>query len=249
PPQYGHLPMIVNAAGKPYSKRDGDAFVGDFRTKGYLADALVNYLSLLGWAPGDNREKMTREELVEAFTLERVQHGAAQMDIQKLTNLNGLYIAEMPEDEFRKTALEWIATFEWGKSIDEVLAAKVCALMHSRTKVFADIAQWEYFFNDIPAYDEKACAKQLKDPAAIAALKSLLEQFKALATFDAATLEPIVAAATEAAGLGHGKLNQPLRVAVTGSAIGAGIFETLEILGKEKAVKRLEYALANKVVQ
>ena len=72
---------------------------------------------------------------------------------------------------------------------------------------------------------------------------------KALAAFDAATLEPIVAAATEAAGLGHGKLNQPLRVAVTGSAIGAGIFETLEILGKEKSIKRLEYALANKVVQ
>ena len=249
PPQYGHLPMIVNAAGKPYSKRDGDAFVGDFRTKGYLADALVNYLSLLGWAPGDNREKMTRDELVEAFTLERVQHGAAQMDIQKLTNLNGLYIAEMPEEEFRKTAFEWLATFEWGKNIDEALAAKVCALMHSRTKVFADIAQWEYFFNDIPAYDEKACAKQLKDPTAINALKSLLEQFKSMAAFDAATLEPIVATVTETAGLGHGKLNQPLRVAVTGSAIGAGIFETLEILGKEKSIKRLEFALANKVVQ
>ena len=244
PPKYGHLPMIVNAAGKPYSKRDGDAFVGDFKTKGFLPDALVNYLSLLGWAPGDDREKMTRDELIEAFTLERVQHGAAQMDIQKFTNLNGRYIAEMSEDEFYTTAKEWLEGFEWGKNADAELAAKVCRLMHSRTKVFADIAQWSYFFNDIPEYDQKAWDKQFKDANAVTALKELYEPLSKLDAFDAPSIEQVVAAAAERNGLGHGKLNQPLRVAVTGTAIGAEIYETLAILGREKSLRRLAHAIA-----
>ncbi len=246
PPSYGHLPMIVNAAGKPYSKRDGDAFVGDFKTKGFLADALVNYLSLLGWSPGDGREKMTREEMIEAFTLERAQRGAAQMDLQKLTNLNSQYIAEMPEDAFKAEAKQWIASFPWNSEVkDEQTLDAVCKLMHSRVKVFADIEQWVYFFNDIPEYDEKVCAKQFKDPAALTALKGLPDKFAALDKFDAASIETAVAAAAEEAGLGHGKLNQPLRAAVTGTGIGAGIYETLEILGREKAVRRLQYAIEN----
>ncbi|MFH0898875.1 MAG: glutamate--tRNA ligase family protein, partial [bacterium] len=88
-PKYAHMPMIVNQSGKPYSKRDGDAFVGDFKEKGYLPDALFNYLSLLGWSPGDNREKMSRKEMIEAFSLDRVKSAPAQFDIVKLQNMNG----------------------------------------------------------------------------------------------------------------------------------------------------------------
>ena len=243
PPAYGHLPMIVNAAGKPYSKRDGDAFVGDFKTKGYLADALVNYLSLLGWSPGDNREKMSRQELIEAFSLERVLHASSQMDIGKLTNLNGLYIAEMPEDDFYNEAAQWVASFEWGKNVDAALLHKVCTLMHSRVKVFADIAQWSYFFLDLPIYDEKACAKQFKDEATLTALAALPAALENIADWNVANLEAAVNALAENSGLGHGKLNQPLRVATTGTAIGAGIFETLEIIGRDKTLNRLNHAL------
>ena len=99
-PNYAHMPMIVNQSGKPYSKRDGDAFVGDFRKKGFLPEALFNYLALLGWSPGDDREKMTREEMIEAFTLDRVKSSPAQFDTRKLLNMNGMYIAEMPFDDF-----------------------------------------------------------------------------------------------------------------------------------------------------
>lgn len=243
PPAYGHLPMIVNASGKPYSKRDGDAFVGDFRTRGYLPDALFNYLSLLGWSPGDDREKMTRSELLEAFTLERVQHAAAQFDIQKFTNLNGLYIAEMPDDDFCRTAREWLATFPWGKDINEAYARRVSLFMHSRLKVFSDIAQWSYFFLDIPVYEPQVCAKQFKDPRAVSALRALLGRLRALEEFDAASLESIVAAVAEEAGLAHGKLNQPLRAAVTGTGIGAGIFETMALLGRDSVLRRLEHAV------
>lgn len=248
PPQYAHLPMIVNAAGKPYSKRDGDAFVGDFRTKGYLADALVNYLALLGWSPGDDREKMTRQEMIEAFTLERCQRGSAQMDIRKLTNLNGMYMAELPEEEFFATCLPLVRGYDWGANVSDAQVKKVCTLMHSRLKTYADIAGWDYFFRDIPVYDEKACQKQFKDANAVAALKTLFPKLEALSAFCAADLEGAVESVAEEFGLAHGKLNQPLRVAVTGTGIGAGIFETMELLGKDCCLKRLQYALSSKVI-
>lgn len=240
PPAYGHLPMIVNAAGKPYSKRDGDAFVGDFRDRGFLPDALFNYLTLLGWSPGDDREKMTRAELLEAFSLSRVQHASAQMDLQKLTNLNGQYIAELPEDDFAARCRERLAALDWGRVLDERLFGAVCKLMHSRLKVFADVAQWQYFFVDIPEYDAKLCAKQCRDDAVVAALRSLPAKLAVVEPFTAAALEGVIAAAAVAAGLAPGKLNQPLRAAVTGTGIGAGIFETIEIIGKARTLARLQ---------
>ena len=245
-PRYGHLPMIVNAQGKPYSKRDGDAFVGDFREKGYLAEALFNYLSLLGWSPGDDREKMSKEELVAAFTLERCLRAPAQMDIQKLTNLNGQYIAALPEAEFQALARAEAAKLPWGRELPEALFTQVCQLMQSRCKRLVDVAQWDYFFTDLPVWDEKVCEKLLKDANAIAALKSLPTAFRALAAFDAASIEGAVAAAAEAGGIAHGKLNQPLRAAVTGTNIGAGVFETLEIIGLERVCRRIEAATAGR---
>ncbi|MBP5640241.1 MAG: glutamate--tRNA ligase [Victivallales bacterium] len=242
PPAYGHLPMIVNAAGKPYSKRDGDAFVGDFKDKGYLADALVNYLALLGWSPGDDREKMTREELVEAFSLERCLHSSAQMDVQKLTNLNGQYIAEMPLDDFMKTCRDYVAKQPWSEKMDETVYAEVCKLMQSRTKTFSDVSSWGYFFVDTPSYDEKVCAKQFKDSVVCAALDELAKTFATLPQFTAAAIEEALNAQTDKSGLGHGKLNQPLRAAITGVGIGAGIYETAEILGRSKTLERMEFA-------
>ncbi|MBR0458697.1 MAG: glutamate--tRNA ligase [Victivallales bacterium] len=242
PPQYGHLPMIVNAQGKPYSKRDGDAFVGDFRTKGFLPEALFNYLSFLGWAPGDGREKMTREELVEAFTLERCQRGSAQMDMTKFINLNGLYMAEIPETEFRERARKWVAeNYDWGRELDEALFTEVCLLMHSRAKTFGDLAQWKHFFVALPDYDEKVCAKQFKAPATDA-LKALPERLQNLPEWNAASIEAALLDVSAAYGVASGKLNQPARAAVTGTGIGAGIFETMQLLGRERCVQRLQEA-------
>ena len=159
PPRYGHLPMIVNAQGKPYSKRDGDAFVGDFRDKGFLPEALFNYLTLLGWSPGDDREKMGRDELVAAFRLDRVQQSSAQVDLRKLQNLNGQYIAEMPFAEFVANCRAAATGRPWFAAADAGLFEQVAALLQSRTKLFADVAGWDYFFVDVPEYDAKALAK------------------------------------------------------------------------------------------
>lgn len=242
PPAYGHLPMIVNAAGKPYSKRDGDAFVGDFKDKGYLAEALVNYLALLGWSPGDDREKMSREEMIEAFTLERCLHSSAQMDLQKLTNLNGQYIAAMDFDAFTATCREYVAAHSWSANMDEGKYVAVCKLMQSRTKTFSDVAAWEYFFVEMPSYDEKVCGKQFKDASVRDALDTLAKQFAELPEFSAAAIEATLNAVTDSLGMGHGKLNQPLRAAVTGTGVGAGIYETVEIIGRELTLKRMAEA-------
>ncbi len=243
PPLYGHLPMIVNKQGKPYSKRDGDAYVGDFRDKGYLAQGLLNYLSLLGWSPGDDREKLRRDELVEAFSLERVQHTAAQMDVRKLQNLNGQYMAELEHDEFVALAREAAAAEPWSGSRDSAQFDAVARLMQSRTKVLTDVAGWAHFFAALPEYDEKACRKFLGRPgvgAALAALADVLPE----TPFEEAALERSILVAGDSAGIAAGKLNQPLRVAATGSTVGAGIFETLVVLGKDRALARLKHAVA-----
>ncbi len=241
PPRYAHFPMIVNRQGKPYSKRDGDAFVGDFREKGFRPDALFNYLALLGWSPGDDREKMTRAEMVEAFSLDRVKNSPAQMDLQKLTHLNGLYVAEMPAEEFRAQARAVLADCAWGRDIPEAALTPVCELMQSRTKVFSDVVDWRYFFDAMPTYDEKAVRKGLgKDGvrAALTRLIALLEQYP----FDEAGIEKAIREAEREAGIREGKLNFAVRVATTGIATGAGLYETLALLGKDKTVARLRHA-------
>lgn len=243
-PAYAHLPMIVNASGKPYSKRDGDAFVGDFRDKGYLPEALFNYLTLLGWNPGDEREKLSRAELQQAFALERVQQSSAQMDAAKLLNLNGQYIAELPAAAFLAGARAVLGSTPWGQAADPTRLAAVAQLLQSRTKLWTDVTGWDYFFVDLPTYDEKAVRKFLAKPGIPAALESLA---RALAQADFATpaaIEAVVAAATAGGGVEPGRLNQPIRVAITGCTVGAGVYETLCVLGREAALRRLGHAVA-----
>ncbi len=242
-PKYAHLPMIVNQQGKPYSKRDGDAFVGDFRSKGFLPDALFNYLSLLGWSPGDNREKMTRQELIEAFTIERALRSPAQFDIHKLTSMNAHYIAELPEEEY----LAHVGEFAPAAWKNHPLYRKVADFMHSRLKTFADVSGWDYFFAspETLKFDPKALKKFLSDDtvrkAAEAAADSLAQ---AAPGTPAAELEKLVLACGEKAGMKPGSLNQPLRIGVTGVTVGAGIFETIEIIGMKESAERIRRALA-----
>ncbi|MBQ9337781.1 MAG: glutamate--tRNA ligase [Lentisphaeria bacterium] len=246
-PKYAHLPMLVNAAGKPYSKRDGDAFVGDFREKGFLPEAFFNYLSLLGWSPGDNREKMTRQELIEAFSMEHAQRSPAQFDIVKLMNLNGLYIAEMPPEKFEQAVWDFAARWPWRANADRELFRKVAALMQSRTKTYMDAQAWGYFFTEELEYDPKGFAKFLKDDNVKAALKELADRFETQADGSAAAVETAIREAEAARGIPQGKLNQPLRVALTGVTVGAGVYETAEILGLPSCVRRIRRALEKAV--
>lgn len=185
---------------------------------------------------------MSRPELIAAFSLNRCLRASAQMDMQKMTNLNGLYIAEMPAEDFLAAIHPYLTACTWADGLDEATYRNVALFMQSRVKRLVDVEQWEYFFTDIPAYDEKLCAKQFKDPAVCQALRQLPEQLAALPAFTATTIENAIHASTETAGLTQGKLNQPIRAAVTGSAIGAGIYETLELIGRDRTIRRLQYA-------
>jgi len=244
-PAYAHMPMIVNASGKPYSKRDGDAFVGDFREKGFLPQALFNYLALLGWSPGDDREKLSREELVSLFSVERVKSSPAQFDMNKLLNMNGLYIAELAPASFASLAWDYAARYEWRKDASRDFFDKVAALMQTRTKALADLASWTYFFSETCDHDAKALKKFLSQEsqrAAVASVASALEKLPACA--DVKAVEDLIKAEEAAAGIQQGKLNQPLRVAITGATVGAGVYETVCVLGPARAAARIRNSLA-----
>lgn len=244
-PRYAHLPMIVNAAGKPYSKRDGDAFVGDFREKGYLPQALFNYLALLGWSPGDDREKMSREELVEAFEIERALCSPAQFDMKKLTNMNGAYIAELSPEEFRNQ-IHPFAEKLCPVASGSPLLDKVADLMHSRTKTFADVAHWKYFFQKAEEleYDPKGLKKLLSDDTVRKAVETFAGKVKDSHTLTAQEVDDRIHAVEAEFGIQQDHLKQPLRIAVTGVTIGAGICETIELLGGSECAIRIARALS-----
>jgi len=241
-PRYAHLPMIINAQGKPYSKRDGAAYVGQFREMGFTADALFNYLTLLGWSPGEDREKMTREEIIAAFTLDRVGSGPAQMDIRKLTHMNGMYLAELPVAVFAAEARRHVGKLDWGKNINETLFQSVCQLMQSRTSLYPQCETWKYFFVDPIEYDEKAVQKTLQKEGVKLALEALQETLTHC-DFSEIGVQQAIRKAEAAVGIGEGKLNQTLRVAVTGVAIGAGIYEILALMGRERTLARLKNSI------
>ena len=244
PPAYAHLPMIVNAQGKPYSKRDGDAFVGDFRVKGVLPEALFNYLTLLGWSSGDNREKMSRAELTEAFDLARVQHSPAQFDAVKMANLNGQYIAALDPAVFRQRAWDFAAAYPWRESVDRAKFDAVADLMQTRTKLMTDLAAWTYFFAVPVDYDPKGVKKFLAPQPMRDALTKAADAFDSLPENDPKAVEDALRAIETAGELSQFALNQPVRVAVCGVTVGASIYETVVCIGVKECARRIRAALA-----
>ena len=261
-PKYAHMPMIVNKAGKPYSKRDGDAFVGDFRSKGFSPEALFNYLSLLGWSPGDDREKMTKTEMTEAFTLERVKSSPAQFDTNKLLNMNGLYTAELSHTDFLKAAQEEANNQGWGTGVTNTpLFEEVAKLLQSRTKLFSQVEDWKYFFFDnsplfegkpeelvelseqVFDYDIKTLKKALSKDNVEPGITNFCERLESTRDFDVESIVKLIHEAELTVGLQEGKLNPGLRISITGKTSGAGLHETINLIGKERIISRLRKVL------
>lgn len=239
-PKYGHLSMIVNQQGKPYSKRDGAAFVGEFRDQGYLPDALFNYLLLLGWNPGDDREVLTKSEMIELFDLAKVHVTAAKFDMKKLQWMNGEYIKRMPRDVFTSELVRRVN--EAGMTIPEGYDTDYLVdQLQIRTKFLNDIpAACRCFFSDEFEMDEKAVEKRLKKEGVKALLLDLVERFKNAGEWKAPALENLVKELSQ--GNGMGPWVHPIRVAVSGRGEGIGLFEMLQLLGREKTLERLANA-------
>ena len=245
-PKYAHLSMIVNQAGKPYSKRDGAAFVGEFRESGYLPEALFNYLLLLGWNPGDEREVLTKEEMIALFDLEKVHVTAAKFDIKKLLWMNGEYIKRMPRDIFTAEVKKRVSEIE-GVDLsgrDEAWWNFLVDQLQIRTKMLGDITDaCKYLFTDDYHVDEKAVEKRLKKPGVKELLVDLVERFSKVEDWQALVLEELVKGLSQ--GNGMGPWVHPIRVAVSGRGEGIGLFEMLQLLGKERSLERLSKAASS----
>ena len=244
-PKYAHLPMIVNAQGKPYSKRDGAAYVGDFRDKGFLPDALFNFLVLLGWSPGDDREVLDRGELVKLFTLDRVQSSPAKMDLTKFEWMNGEYMKKIPPQQFGAKCRELLQA---GRvALDGAAAGyvdQVLALMRDRIKQWDNVVPMTgYFFTEEYAYDQKSVDKRLKKEGALTSLKLIRDRFAALAEFNAATTDKVLHDLATEKAVNAGELVHPIRVAVSGTAVGPSLFHMLETMGKDRVLNRIDKTL------
>jgi len=246
PPVFAHMPVILAADGGKLSKRRGAASVLDYQRAGFLSEALRNFLALLGWAPGDDREIMTLDEMVAAFTLERVQAKAAVFDETKLEWMNGVYLQKRSIESLLPDVRAIWQGMDLPPSAlaDDVFLKKVIGLFRERSKKIGEIAdQARYFFTDPVVYDEAAARKHFK-PEAAAVLVALSAALAVIEPFDAAGLETLFRRIAADAALPVGKLIHPARLAASGVSFGPGLFEMLELLGRETVLRRLGHARA-----
>lgn len=246
PPAFAHLPVILSEDGKKLSKRKGAASVMDYKRAGYLPEALFNFLALLGWAPGNDREKMSVQELVDAFSIDHVSPKAAVFDEKKLEWMNGMYMAERSSESLIPEVVPVWKEKNWvdGTRADsDPYFITVINQLKGRSKKTTELIENAgYFFNDPPAYEEKAVKKNFK-PETVALLKTLVEKLLAVQKFDAVSLEALYHDYSESTHLQAGLLIHPTRLAISGVSFGPGLFELMEALGREIVVRRMRAAI------
>ena len=247
PPEFGHMPMILAPDRSKLSKRHGATSVEEFRSQGYLNKAIVNYLTLLGWGPGDEREIFSLEETVKLFELEQMSKKAAVYDVKKLTWMNGQYLSSLPLEEILPEAEPFfvksgLVTQEWLDNNKEYFA-KLVDVVRVRVKTLQEVVDAaEYFFKDVESYDEKGIAKHFK-PEAAELLEACIEGIKALPEFNLETTEALYNKIAEEHGLSLGKAIHPTRLALTGRTVSPGLFDVMVLLGREKTLERMEKAV------
>jgi glutamyl-tRNA synthetase len=236
PPRYAHLPLLHGPDGKKLSKRHGAASVQELRDAGYLPAAVRNYLSLLGWGTQDDTTILSTEELVERFDLSRVGRSSAIFDEQKLRWLNGRYMRELDIDEYTAAVARYL-----GREPDERLRA-ACAIAQEKAQTLAEVWPLIGFLFEEPVTDEKAWRKVMKD-GALPLLRDALAALRDAPSFEPEELERALGRVLAEHDVKPGKLYQPIRVAITGTSVSPGIFESLAALGRERTLERLERAV------
>jgi glutamyl-tRNA synthetase len=233
-PVYGHVPQVNGADGKPLSKRHGSVSVQDFRADGYVPEALMNFLALLGWAPDGETTVMSRNELVERFSLERVSPSPAQFDYQKLGWLNGVYLRAFTEEDFAHRLVLWLG--ENGYDWNAELVAHATPLVQEKIATLSEFPAFAGFlFGDV-----KPDAADLDGGGQM--LAAAFEALGTLEPFDAPSIEAALRAKADELELKPRQAFQPIRVAVTGSRVSPGLFESIELLGRDTTLSRLRAA-------
>ena len=244
-PTYIHMPPVMRDATHKLSKRDGDAYYSDFVNKGYLPEAIINYLALVGWNPGNDREFFTLEELVEAFDVGRINKSPGIFDVEKLTWFNWEYIRKMDFEKYLAMVTPWFDKVLAGKGIDY---RRLAQLMQERTEVFNRVPDMVKFLGELPEYgiDLYTHKKMKTNPeVAKASLKLVKPVIEGITDWTEETIHDVLMAAIAEAGLKNGAVLWPLRIAISGQAsTPGGAIEIAWLLGKEETLRRLDAGLA-----
>ena len=246
PPVWAHVPVIVNEKRQKLSKRRDKVALEDYLAEGYLPEAVVNYLMLLGWGPGDDQEIRPFAELEALFRVEDVNPAPAFFDVKKLTAFNGEYIRAMSPEQFAAACAPWLTSADvpWKpEAFDARAFDAVAPLAQTRLALLSEITAYvDFLFLDEPVFDEASWTKAMKEGATdlLTGVRAAFEQ----ADWQADALKQVVESVGAEHGLKLGKAQAPVRVAVTGRTVGLPLFESLEVLGRERTLARVDAALA-----
>nr|MBA2631261.1 glutamate--tRNA ligase [Thermoleophilaceae bacterium] len=232
-PVYAHLPLLHGPDGKKLSKRHGAASVQELRAAGYLPEAVRNYIALLGWGDEDSTTFFTTDRLVQAFDLARVSRGSAVFDEQKLRWMNGRYVRELEVEDLRRRLEELL-----GREVP----AEAVAISQEKMQTLADFWPLAGFLVEPQPIDEKAWAKVMRD-GAIERLRAARTELESAEPFDAETVEAALRGVVDALGAKPKDVFQPVRVAISGTTVSPGIFESVSALGRTETLARIDAAL------
>ena len=250
PPSWAHVPVLVNEQRKKLSKRRDKVAVEQYRQEGVLADAMKNYLMTLGWAPTGDTEIVPFEKIVAEFSLSSVNHSPAFFDIIKLQSFNADYIRAMSLGDFIAACEPWLVGEKapWlAEKFDAKVFAEIAPLVQTRVQLLQEVPSMvDFLFCDLPTIDDVSFAKAFSTDWAVPTLVAIRDGFKTC-EWKAESLKGVVDKVGEQNSLKLGKLQAPLRVAVTGRSVGPPLFEPIEVLGREVTLKRIDAVLAKKV--
>ncbi|MEW6535736.1 MAG: glutamate--tRNA ligase [Candidatus Auribacterota bacterium] len=243
-PKFAHVPLILGKDKSRLSKRHGATSVQSYQEEGFLPDALVNFLALLGWSPGDNRELMNRKELISLFSLERISSKNSVFDDEKLRWMNSVYIRESSYNDYKSLVMPFLKSAVGDDCEKHPELDYILSLLQERLKVLNEIGeQSSFFFTDDFEYDEKSVAKRLLKPEVPEILSNLIHKLAVLEEFTDKTTENAARELVEEMGISGGAVIHPVRVALTGVMTGPGLFEIMQALGKEKCLIRIQNAI------
>lgn len=244
-PQFAHVSMVLAPDRTKLSKRHGATSVQEFRDQGYLPEAIVNYITLLGWAPLDGEEIFDVRKSIREFSLERVSKNPAVYDVQKLTWINGHYIRSYDLDKLTQAIIPFLQKKGLiGENYDYEYIKKIVSVVREREKTLVDIADaMTYYFKEVESYEEKGVQKYFTKEGVVDILKKAAETLKNLEPFNKFTAEEAYRKLVEELGISSSALFHPTRLAISGRTFGPGLFDIMEFLGKEKTVARIERAI------
>lgn len=243
-PKFVHIPLILGTDRSRLSKRHGATSIQEYKNAGYLPDAMVNFLSLLGWSPGGDREILPIDEIIKEFDLKRIGKTGAMFDLTKLSWMNSQYLQKMPLEQLLPLAKEALTARGWAiDKFDPAWVSQVVELYKTRIETVEDFCkQTQGLFTEEIPFDPEAVALRLKQPGVADRLTKYAAKLEALPTWDTPSIEAACRALATELGLKAADLIHPTRVAVTGRSVGPSLFHILEVAGRDRTIPRLKSA-------